>query len=144
MGEYEIGIDNLFRKHLPDFAAAQSTLAFRLSLTPEEMGQVLTSLADRSQNGFLAVESALGTMTPPDQMLADHERLQTYFGEALAIVEEVRSLRESGELNDARLELEKLEQPFCVARESFQSSDFKEAVAIFFTGDPGTCGGAPF
>ncbi|PKB70501.1 MAG: hypothetical protein BZY87_10260 [SAR202 cluster bacterium Io17-Chloro-G6] len=143
-GEYEIGIDNPLRTYLPNFAAAQSTLAFRLSLTPEEMGQVLSSMADGSRDSFQAVESALRTMTPPDELTADHERLQAYFGEALAIVEEVTSLREDGELNEARLELQKLEQPYCEARGSFESSDFKAAVAIFFTGDPGSCGGAAF
>ena len=143
-GEYEIGIDSLFRTYLPSFAAAQSTLAFRLSLTPEEMGQVLSSMAEGSRNSFQAVESALRAMTPPDELLADHERLQAYFSEVLAIVEEVRSLRESGELNEARLELQKLEQPFCDARGSFESSDFKAAVAIFFTGETGACGGAAF
>ena len=69
-GEYANGLNNLLREFLPDFASAQSTVAFRLSLTPEEMGEVLSSMADGTRNSLQAVESALETMTAPDGLLA--------------------------------------------------------------------------
>ena len=144
IGEYENGINNLLREFLPDFASTGGTIAFRLSLTPEEMGQVLSSMGDVSRNSLQAVESSLGTMTPPDELLADHERMQAYFSDALTIVEEVRGLHESGDLDGARLALQRLDQPFCEARQSFESAHFKEAVALFFTGGPGACGGTPY
>jgi len=143
-GEYVIGLNNLLREFMPDFASARGTLGFRLSLTPEEMGQVLSSMGDGAQNSLQAVGSALGTMTPTDEMLADHERMQTYFNEVLVIIEEVRRLRENGDLNDARLELQRVDEPYCKTRQSFESSDFKAAVCIFFAGGPGVCGGAPY
>ena len=97
-----------------------------------------------TQNSGQQVESALDTMTPPDELLADHERMHTYFNEVLAITEEVRRLRENGDLNDARLELQRVDEPYCNTRQSFESSDFKAAVGIFFAGGPGVCGGAPY
>ena len=143
-GEYLIGLNDLLREFMPDFASSRGTLAFRLSLTPEEMGQVLSSMGAVTQNSGQAVESALDTMTPPAWLLADHERMQTYFNEVLAIIKEVRRLRENGDLNDARLELQRVDEPYCETRESFESSDFKEAVGIFFAGGPGVCGGTPY
>ena len=86
----------------------------------------------------------MATMTPPDALLADHERLQAYFGQALTIIDKVNELREGGDLNAPRLELQGLEQPNCQARQSFESGDFKKAVAIFFTVGPGACGDMPF
>ena len=144
IGEYANGVNNLLREYMPGIASAQGTVAFRLSLTPEEMGQVLASMGAGSLDTFQGIESALGTMTPPDELLADHERMQTYIGELLAIIEEVNGLRESGDLNAARLALQGLEQAYCKARQSFESSDFKDAVAILFAGGPRACGGAPF
>ncbi len=49
-------------------------------------------------------------MDPPDELLADHERIQTYFNEVLAIIEEVMRLRENGDLNEARLELQRTDE----------------------------------
>ena len=54
----------------------------------------------------------MATMTPPDELIADHERLQAYFGQALTIIDEVNELREGGDLNAACLELQGLEQPY--------------------------------
>ena len=51
----------------------------------------------------------MATMTPPDALLADHERLQAYFGQALTIIDKVNELREGGDLNAPRLELQGLE-----------------------------------
>ena len=53
-------------------------------------------------------------------------------------------LQENGDLNEARLELQRTDQPLCEARESFESSDFKEAVAIFFAAGQGACENTPF
>ncbi len=143
-GEYLIGLNDLLREFMPDFASARGTIAFRLSLTPEEMGQVLSSRGAVTRNSGQQVGSAMDTMTPPDELLADHERMQTYFSEVRAIVEEVRRLRENGDLNDARLELQRVDEPYCETRQSFESSAFKEAVGIFFAGGPGICGGTPY
>ncbi len=142
--QYAVRLNNLLREFMPGIESASNTVAFRLSLTPEEIGQVLSSMGTGSRNIFQEIESALGTMTPPEELLADHERLQTYIGEVLAIIEEVNRLREDGDLNAARLKLQGLDQPFCEARRSFESSDFKEAVAVFFTGGPDACGGTPY
>ena len=144
VGEYAKGINNLLREVMPGISSARGTLGFRLSLTPEEMGQVLASMGAGAEGIFQGFESRLGTMTPPDEMLADHERMRAYIGKQLAIFVEVDRLRESGDLNAVRFELEGLEQAYCDVRQSFESSDFKEAVAIFFAGGPGVCGGEPF
>ena len=143
-GEYLIGLNDLLREFMPDFASSLGTLAFRLSLTPEEMGQVLSSMGAVTQNSGQQVESALDTMTPPDELLADHERMQTYFNEVLEIIQGVGRLREDGNQNEARLELQRIDQPLCKARESFESNAFKEAVAIFFADGQGACANTPF
>jgi len=129
---------------MPLFASARSTVAFRLSLTPEEMGQVLSNMGDTTQLSLESVQAELGTMTPPDGLLADHERIQTYFNDVLAVIKEVGRLRENGDLNEARLEMQRTDEPLCEARESFESTDFKEAVAIFFADGQGACADTPF
>ncbi len=143
-GEYEKGINNLLREFMPLFASARGTVAFRLSLTPEEMAQVLSNMGGTARLSFQSVQAGLGTMTPSDGLLADHERMQTYFNEVLEIIQEVGRLRRNGDLNEARLELQRTDQPLCEARESFESSDFKEAVAIFFADGQGACADTPF
>ena len=143
-GEYETGINDLLRELMPAFSRLQGTLGFRLSLTPEELDQVLTENAANSLVPVQAADSALGAITPPEGLRADHERLQTFFVRATGILNEVDRLREGGDLDAARGELLKLDPAFCDARASFESDAFKDAVAILFVGNPRTCGGAPF
>ena len=81
---------------------------------------------------------------PPGELLADHERMQAYFSGVLEIVNEVRLLREDSDLDAARFELQKVDNLFCDARASFESAEFKAAVAVYFSGFPGPCGGARF
>ena len=108
------------------------------------MGQVLAIMGGNVRLSLESVQARLGTMTPPDGLLADHERMQTYFDDVLAVIQEVRRLRENGDLDEARLELQRTDKPLCEARESFESTDFKEAVAIFFADGQGACADTPF
>ena len=143
-GEYESGVDGLLREYLPEVTAASGTIAFRLSLTPEELGEVLLSMADGGQIAFQGLASGLETLTPPDELLADHGRLQAYFSGVLTIADAMRQLQDGGDLNAVRFELQKLETLFCETRASIEAAGFKPAVAVFFTGGPERCGGAPF
>ena len=142
--EYLIGLNNLLRDFMPEFASARGTLGFRLSLTPEELGEVLASMGAAVLDAGHAVQSDLGTMTPPDELLADHERVETHFDEVVAAMEEVIRLQEGGDVNEARLELQRVDQPYCETRQSLVSDDFKAAVGVFFAGATGVCEGAPY
>ena len=143
-GEYEFGINDLMREFMPAFASAQGSLGFRLSLTPEELDQVLSDIASDSLALFQGSVTALKRFTPPDEWIADNERLQAFFGRVVDIVREAEGLREEGDLDAARGELLRLDPTFCASRASFEAGAFKDAVAIFFIGTPQSCGGVPF
>ena len=143
-GEYEIGVDGLLRDFLPSFASTRSTVGFPLSLSTEELDRLLAESAASALKSFQEAGSALGAFTPPDEMRADHERLQSFVGGMVGIIQEVNRLREEGNIDGARGELQRLELVFCSARASFESADFKEVVRVLFVGDPRTCGGTPF
>ena len=142
--EYDNQLNELLRGFLPRFASLSGTLGFPLSLTPEELGQVMSSLSSEAVDLFQGISSAVETLTPPEDLLTDHERHQAYFGESLSIINQVDQLREAGDSNAARGEFLKMQIVFCDARQSFESADFKEAVAVVFSGFPGVCGGTPF
>jgi len=143
-GEYQIAINDLIRGFMPEFATSRGNIGFRLSLTPEELNQVLSETGANARDAFQGFATALDTVTAPEEMKADHERLQTFFDRAIDIVSEVYRLGQENDLDGARGELLKLEPAFCDARGNFESEDFKDAVAIMFVGSATTCGGTGF
>ena len=90
------------------------------------------------------IATALETITPSDEMAADHERLRVFLVRAVEILTEVDRLSQESDLDGARGELLKLDPAFCDARASFESEDFKDAIAILFVGGLRTCGGSSF
>lgn len=143
-GEFETVINDLIRGFMPTFSASQGNIGFRLSLTPEELNQILSETAASARDAFQGFASALETITPPGELSADHERLRAFFSRVVKIVTEVDRLGRGGDLDGARAELLKLEPAFCDARASFEAAEFKDAVAILFIGGARTCGGTPF
>ena len=129
---------------MPEFANLQGNIGFRLSLTPEELNQLLSETGAASRTTIQGFASELETIDPPEELSADHERLRAFLDRAVEILTEVNRLGEAGDYAGAAGELQKLEPSFCNTRASLENEDFKDAVGIFFNGDPRTCGGAPF
>ncbi len=143
-GEYQLVLNSMIRGFMPEFANLQGNIGFRLSLTPEELNQLLSETGANSRKTLQGFASELETIDPPEELSADHERLRTFLDRAVEILTEVNRLGEAGNYQGASGELQKLEPSFCNTRASFEKEDFKDAVGIFFNGDPRTCGGAPF
>ena len=143
-GEYEVAINDLIRKFIPAFAVSQGNIGFRLSLTPEELNQILSETADGTRKLFQEFAAELETISPPDELASDHDRLRTFFGRAIQIATEVYRLGQDNDLEGASGELQKLDPAFCDARASFEVQNFKDAVAIMFAGNESACGGTPF
>jgi hypothetical protein len=143
-GEYLTGINDVAKDFLPAFATSSGNLGFRLSLTPDEMSQVMAETAKDSREAFQGLYSMLESVATPEDMKADHKRLQEFFRKTVEIVTEVERLGESGDADGARRELLKLDPAFCDKRTSFESEEFKAAVAMIFIGDANTCGGSPY
>jgi hypothetical protein len=141
---YQTTINDLIRRFMPEFATLQGNLGFRLSLTAEELNQVLSQTATNSLDAMQGFATELETVTPPDELAADHERLRAIFTLSLEIVSEVKRLGEAGDLDGARGELLKLDPAFCNARANFEAQEFKDAIAILFLGGLRTCGGTSF
>ena len=143
-GEFETTINDLIRGFMPAFSASQGNIGFRLSLTPEELNQILSETAASARDAFQGFAAALDTITPPGELSADHERLRAFFSRVVEIVAEVDRLGKANDVDAARRELLKLEPAFCDARASFEAQEFKDAVAILFLGGLRTCGGTSF
>jgi len=143
-GGYQTVLNSMIRGFMPEFVNLQGNIGFRLSLTPEELNQLLSETGAASRKTIQGFASELEEIVPPEELSADHERLQTFLGRAVEILAEVNRLGEAGDYQGASGELQKLEPTFCDTRASLENKDFKDAVGIFFSGDPRTCGGAPF
>lgn len=142
--DYEGPVNELLRGFMPAFAAVSASIVFPLSLTPEELSKVVAETANNARNDFQEVALDLDGIVPPDELAADHARLRSYFERSIDVISEVDRLGGEGDYQGARGELQRLKIVFCDAREGFESKDFKTAVAIFFTGEQRTCGGASF
>ena len=115
-----------------------------MSLTPEELNEILSETADGTRKSFQEFTAELETISPPDELASDHDRLRTFFGRAIKIATEVYRLGQDNDLEGASGELQKLDPAFCDARASFEVQKFKDAVAIMFAGNESACGGTPF
>ena len=142
--DYVTRLNQLLRGFLPQFVSMSASLSFPLSLTADELGQVIVSVASETEEIFQGTRSAVGGLTPPEEMVADHERLEAFFSRALAIFQQAHLLVETGEPESAQIEFLGLSTAFCGARQGFASAEFKKAVAIVFQGPPGSCRGEPF
>jgi hypothetical protein len=143
-GEYLIGINDVARDFLPAFAAYRGNFASRLSLTPEELSQVMAETSKDSREAFQGFYSFLESVVTPDDIRADHERLREFFWKIVQTITEVERLDGLGDDDAARGEFLKISPAFCDTKASFESEEFKAAVAIIFIGGANTCGGAPF
>ena len=143
-GAYGAQLFELLCSFMPQAASAQGALAFPLSLRPEELGRVISTYAPKTEELFQEFQVAAGKLVPPAEFGADHALLLEYFVESASILREVARLNAAGDPEQAQLEVARLQESFCNARQNFSSSDFKSLVAILFRGEPNTCGGAPF
>jgi len=101
-GEYQIVINELIQDSMPEFATSRGNIGFRQSLTPEELNQILSETGSNARDTFQGFASALDTVIAPDELRADHERLQTFLDRAIDIVTEVYRLVQENDLDGAQ------------------------------------------
>lgn len=143
-GGYQGQLNQHLRDFLPQFVSMTATLSLPLSLTADELAQVISLVASATQDQFQATGSVVSSLTPPDEMVADNGRLVRFFSELLSIFRQTESLAESGEPEAAQQEVLRLALAFCSAQQGFESRGFKNAVSVLFQGPAGTCRGDPF
>lgn len=143
-GEYLISINDAAKGFLPEFSAYRGNLGFRLSLTPDELSQVIAVTAKDSLEAFEGFYSVLDSVAIPEDFKFEHKRLQGFFQKIVETITEVERLGALGDTDAARGEFLKISPAFCDTRASFESEEFKAAVAIVFIGDANTCGGTPY
>ena len=118
--------------------------AFPLTLRPEELAQVLATQAPIFGKQLQEVRAQVGSLTPPEELRADHDRLVAYYDGFIDRVSKLTAAVEAGDIQTAQIQLIGFRGQFCETRGSFSSSQFKELVGLHFRADPDACDGAPF
>ena len=79
-GGYQTVLNSMIRGFMPEFVNLQGNIGFRLSLTPEELNQLLSETGAASRKTIQGFASELEEIVPPEELSAGHERLQTFLG----------------------------------------------------------------
>ena len=145
-GEYGGRLNDALRRFEPGFMSATGVFAFPLSLEPEEQAQVLASQAPLFAEQLQEVRAQMGSLTPPEELRADHDRLAAYYDGFIDGVNELMAAAEAGDLQAAQGQLIGFLTGFCETRQSFSSSQFKELVTVHFkfAAPRNPCEEAPF
>ena len=118
--------------------------AFPLTLRPEELAQVLATQAPVFGKQLQEVRAQVGSLTPPEELRTDHDRLVAYYDGFIDGVSKLTAAVEAGEMQTTAIQMIGFREQFCETRGSFSSSQFKELVGLHFRADPDACGGASF
>ena len=143
-GEYGERVHEALRRFEPGFRTATGVFAFPLTLRPEELAKVLVTQAPIFGKQLQEVRAQVGSLTPPEELRADHDRLVAYYDGFIDGVSKLTAAVEAGDVETAQRQLIGFQGQFCATRGSFSSSQFKELVGLHFRADPDACDGAPF
>ena len=143
-GEYGERVHEALRRFEPGFRTGMGVFAFPLTLRPEELAQVLATQAPVFGKQLQEVRAQVGSLTPPEELRADHDRLVAYYDGLIDRVSKLTAAVEAGDIQTAQIQFIVFREQFCETRGSFSSSQFKELVGLHFRADPDACGGASF
>ena len=143
-GEYGASVHEALRRFEPRFGTGMGVLAFPLTLRPDELATVLATQGSTFREQLQEVRAQVGSLTPPEELRADHDRLVAYYDGFIDGVSKLTAAAEAGDIQTAQIQLIGFRGQFCETRGSFSSSQFKELVGLHFRADPDACDGAPF
>ncbi len=143
-GEYGSSVNEALRRFEPGFRTATGVFAFPFTLRPEELAKVLVTQAPIFGKQLQEVRAQVGSLTPPEELRADHDRLVAYYDGFIDGVGKLTAAVEAGDVETAQRQFIGFQGEFCETRGSFSSSEFKELVGLHFRADPDPCDGAPF
>ena len=138
-GEYGEKVHEALRRFVPGFRTATGVFGFPLSLRPEELAKVLATQASIFREQLEEVRAQVGSLTPPEELRADHDRLVAYYDGLIDGVSKLTAAVEAGEMQTAAIQLVGFGGQPCETRGSFSSSLFKELVGLHFDADLNTC-----
>ena len=143
-GEYGASVYEALRRFEPGFSSAAGVFGFPLSLRPEELATVLATQGSTFGEQLREVRAQVESLTPPEELRADHDRLVAYYDGFIDRVDKLIAATEAGDVETAQNQFFGFRANFCETRGSFSSSQFKELVGLHFRADPDACDGAPF
>ncbi len=143
-GEYGASVNEALRRFEPRFGTGMGVLAFPLTLRPDEFATVLATQGSTFREQLQEVRAQVGSLTPPEELRADHDRLVAYYDGFIDRVNKLIAATEAGDVETARNQIFGFQGQFCETRQSFSSSQFKELVGVHFRADPDACDGASF
>ncbi|MEE9247477.1 MAG: hypothetical protein V3U79_02115 [Dehalococcoidia bacterium] len=131
-GFYGRQLNEIFRIFQSQFIGLAGTLAFPLSLTPEESALVINDLAPKAAVLFSETQAKVRALTPPAEFSAAHDRLVPYFDQLLDVFNEAVQATAAGEMEITRMTLEDITRVGCEVRESFSPVEFNVLVSVHF------------
>ena len=143
-GEYGASVHDALRRFEPAFMTVGGVFGFPLTLRPDELAKVLATQAPIFGEHLHEVRAQVESLTPPEELRADHDRLVAYYDGFVDGVSKLTAAVEAGDVETAQRQLIGFQGQFCATRGSFSSSQFKELVGLHFRADPDACDGAPF
>ncbi len=145
-GEYGVRLNEALRRFEPEFRSATGVFSFPLSLRPEELANVLATQASTFVQQLQEVRAQVESLTPPEELRADHDRLVAYYDGFIDGVSELTAVAEAGDVEIARGRFFMGFQPrLCETQQSFASSQFMALVGLHFAiATPDFCDDAPF
>ena len=133
-GEYGAQLNDLLRRLEPKVATVEGVFAFPLSLSVEEMAEVLAVQVPRTLVFLEKARLDLQHLMPSDSFSADHGRLIEYVEARIGAFERISDAANSRELQGARRELQSMNDASCDAPHEFSSPDFIKLVGVHLAG----------
>ena len=143
-GEYGASVNEALRRFEPRFRTGMGVFAFPLTLRPDERATVLATQGSTFGEQLREVRAQVGSLTPPVELRADHDRLVAYYDGFIDRLNKLIAATEAGDVEAAQNQFFGFQAQFCETRQSFSSSQFKELVGVHFRADPDACDGASF
>ena len=143
-GDYGARLNEALRRFEPGFRSAGGVFGFPLSLRPEELAAVLATQGSTFGEQLREVRAQVESLTPPEELRADHDRLVAYYDGFIDRVNKLIAATEAGDVGTAQNQYFGFQAQFCETRGSFSSSQFKALVGLHFQADPDACDGASF
>ena len=143
-GEYGASLHEALRRFEPGLSSAMGVFGFPLSLRPDELATVLATQGSTFREQLREVRAQVESLTPPEELRADHDRLVAYYDRFIDGVSDLIA-PEAGDAETARGDFFLgFQAQFCETGQSFSSPQFEALVGPHFAATADICDEAPF